>query len=207
MNGTNQVVKIRNLTMSGTAGGSSAIKVTGSGTLILENCIFDNFLGLALDIEPNGLFNLAITNSRISNSGAGALIKPAAGGSLTGTLDGVTITGNSGGGLKADATNGPVTVDFSNSTITNNAGNGMNAAYGAGGHAMFNIHNSVIAKNGAARIQANGLFAAALVDTTLLDSNAAGATSAVNSGRVITYGTNRVFGTAGSGFTGSVPLQ
>jgi hypothetical protein len=208
MQGNNQVLTIRNLTINGTGtSANAAIKVTGNGTLIIENCVFENFSGATLDIEPNGPLNLVITNSRISNSGAGIVIKPSAGGSLTGTFDGVTITGNSGGGMKTDTTNGPVTVDISNSTITNNAGNGLNAVYGAGGHAMFNIHNSVIANNGGAGIQANGLFAAALVDTTLLDSNATGATSAINSGRVISYGTNRVFGIAGSGFTGSVPLQ
>ena len=87
MHGTNQVVKIRNLTFSGAAGGYPAIQATGSGTLILENCVFENFTasgaGPALDIEPNGAFNLVVTNSRISNSAAGVVIKPAAGGTVT----------------------------------------------------------------------------------------------------------------------------
>src|SRR5580704_18038093 len=40
----NNMVKIRNLTISGSPGGDGpAINFTGSGTLILENCIFDNF--------------------------------------------------------------------------------------------------------------------------------------------------------------------
>ena len=111
--------------------------------------------------------------------------------------------------MKSDSTNGAVKVDISNSTISNNAGNGMNAVGGAGATTMniLNLSHNVIASNGSAGIQANGTFAAALVDTTLLDSNVIGATSAINSGRVITYGTNRVFGPAGSGFTGAVPLQ
>ena len=209
LQGNNQVFTIRNLTINGTAGSANAaIKVTGSGTLIIENCVFENFASVsALDIEPNGPFNLVVTNSRISNSAAGVLIKPAAGGSVTATFDGVTIADNMGGGMKTDTTNGPVTVDISNSTITKNAGNGLNAVSGAGGPNMLNLSHDVIASNGVAGIQANGIFAAALVDTTLLDSNATGATSSVNSGRVITYGTNRVLGIAGSGFTGSVPLQ
>jgi hypothetical protein len=72
---------------------------------------------------------------------------------------------------------------------------------------MLNIRNSVIADNGAAGIQANGANAAALLNNTLLDSNATGATSAVGGGRVLTYGNNSVVGPLGSGFTGSVPLQ
>src|ERR1700722_18172413 len=131
--GTNQEVRIRNLTISGLAGGYPAIKVTGSGTLIIENCVFENLPGIALDIEPNGPLNLVIKNSRVSsNTAAGVLIKPTAGGSGTATFDGVTITNNAGG-LKTDTTNGAVRVDISNSTINNNANNGLIAIGGAGG--------------------------------------------------------------------------
>jgi Right handed beta helix region len=205
--GTNQEVRIRNLTISGLAGGYPAIKVTGSGTLILENCVFENLPGTALDIEPNGAFNLIVTNSRISNSASGVLIKPAAGGSVTAAFNGVTIANNTGGGLKTDTTNGLVSVDISNSTINNNVGNGMNAVSGAGGTNMLNIKNSVIARNGSAGVQANGASAAALVNNTLLDTNVAGATSAVGGGRVLTYGNNQIVGTPGSGFTGTASLQ
>jgi hypothetical protein len=205
--GTSQVVKIRNLTISGALTGYPGINVVGSGTLILENCVFENIRGAGLDIEPTGPLNLVMTNSRISNSSSGVLLKPAAGGSVTATFNGVTITDNIGGGIKTDATNGLVSVDISNSTISNNGGNGMNAVGGAGGTNMLNIHNSVIAKNRSAGIQANGTNAAALIDTTLLDTNTAGATSAVGSGRVLTYGNNRIIGTLGSGFTGTVVLQ
>jgi hypothetical protein len=204
----NQVFKIRNLTFDGTSSsGDPAISVTGSGTLILENCVFENLTGTAINIEPTGPLNLIIKNSRISNNASGVLIKPAAGGSVTATFDSVTIADNTGGGVKTDTTNGLVNVDISNSTISNNGGNGMNAVGGAGGPAMFNIHNSVIAKNGAAGVQANGASSAALIDTTLLDSNVAGALSTVGGGRVLTYGNNRIVGSSGTGFTGPTPLQ
>jgi hypothetical protein len=204
---TNQVVKIRNLTISGAGGGYPAVKVTGGGTLILENCVFDNLPGTALDIEPTAPLNLVITNSRISNNAAGVLIKPAAGGSVTATFNGVTIADNSGGGLKTDTTNGTVSVDISNSTISNNGGNGMNAVGGASGANVLNIRNSVIARNGSAGVQANGATAAALVNNTLFDTNVAGATSAVGGGRILTYGNNSMVGLPGSGFTSSTPLQ
>ena len=180
---------------------------SGGGTLIFEDCVIEDAGGTALDIEPPVPFNLVVTNSRISTNAAGVLLKPAAGGSVTATFDRVTITGNSGGGVKTDTTNGPVSVDISNSTISNNGGNGMNAVGGAGGTNMLNIHNSVIAKNGSAGVQANGTNAAALIDTTLLDTNTAGAISAIGSGRVLTYGNNRIIGALGSGFTTSAPLQ
>ena len=190
-----QVVKIRNLTFNGRAsGGGGAIEVRGSGTLIIENCVFENFAnGTALEVDQSsGAVNLVIINSRISNNAAGVLIEPfVIGGGITlkptvkATFDRVTITQNSGGGIKINSATAPVTVDITASEITNNAGNGLNAVSGSGASAMFNIGHSVIADNGAAGIQANGANASALVDATLFDSNATGATSAVSSGRIL----------------------
>jgi hypothetical protein len=71
---------------------------------------------------------------------------------------------------------------------------------------MLSIHNSVIAKNGAAGVNATGTNGAALVNTTLLDSNAS-AISIASGGRILTYGNNRIVGTAGAGFTGTATLQ
>jgi hypothetical protein len=208
LTGTNQVVKIRNLTFNGTSGGAIAIiKVFGGGTLILENCVFENFPGFALDIEPIGAFNLVVKNSRISNNtAAGVLIKPAAGGSVTATFDGVTITNNAGG-LKTDTTNGAVRVDISNSNISNNANNGLIAIGGAGGQNIMNLSRDVIASNGQAGIEVSGTTAGAIVDTTLLDSNTLGALSAVSSGRILTYQNNRIVGSPGTGFTGTASPQ
>jgi hypothetical protein len=201
------VVKFQHINFSGLGTITNLIKVIGGGTLILDDCVLEDFSGVALDIEPTAPFNLVVTKSRISNSGAGVLIQPATGGSVTATFNGVTIVDNNGGGLKTNTTNGPVSVDISNSTISNNAGNGMNAVSGAGGANMFNIHSSVIADNGSAGVQANGTSAAALIDTTLLDSNGAGALAAIGSGRILTYGNNRIVGSAGTGFTGPAALQ
>jgi hypothetical protein len=207
VSGSNIVVKFKHAGFSGLATVTSMVKVAGGGTLIFDDCIFEDIVGTALDIEPTGPLNLVITNSRMSNNAAGALIKPAAGGSVTATFNGVTVDGNSGGGLKADTTNGPVGVDISNSTISNNTGNGLNAVGGAGGPAIFNIHNGVIAKNGTAGVQVNGTTAAAMLDTTLLDSNASGATTVINGGHILTYGNNRIVGSSGSGFTGTASLH
>jgi Right handed beta helix region len=208
-------VKIRNLTMSGglggPSGGISAIKVTGSGSLIIENCVFENFFGPeaapALDIEPNAALNLVVANSRIStNEAGGILLKPAAGGSVTATFDHVTITNNAGG-LRTDTTNGAVRVDISNSTISNNANNGLIAIGGTGGTNMVTVKNGVIASNGQAGIEASGANAAVLVNNAVLDSNTGGALQAVSSGKILTYQNNTVIGSPGSGFTGTAAPQ
>jgi hypothetical protein len=202
----NGSLRIRNLTINGQGGGFPAIKVTGSGNLVLENCVFEAINGsAALDIEPNAQLNVVIANSRISSSTSGILFKPATGGFINATLDRVTVTNNVGGGIKSDSSSGLVTVDVTDSTISNNGGNGINAV-GAGDN-VFNIEHSVISKNAVAGVQANGPTTGAIISRTLFDQNAGGATSALAGGNIFTYGDNRIVGLSGSGFTSSAPLR
>jgi hypothetical protein len=205
-NGSNITLTFRNMAFDGVGGPPSALQMIGSGTLIFENCVFQNFSGIALDIEPNGAFNLVIKNSRISNSSAGILLKPAAGGSINATLDHVTITGNAGGGIKTDSANGIINLDITESEISNNNGVGVNARSG-GSLNMVSVKNSVITKNSAQGVQANGANVGVTVQTTLFDQNTSGATSVVAGGHISTYGNNSIVGSSGSGFTGTASLQ
>jgi hypothetical protein len=186
----------------------TGIKLVSGGALHIENCTFRNFSTAGIELAPTNAAKLYVANSTMQHSGSGVLINPSSGGSVAASFDHVAITENTGGGLKTETTtSGPVTVDISNSTISYNAGNGMNAVSGAGGANMLNLIHDVIASNGNAGVQANGSNAAALIDTTLLDSNVAGATASVASGRLLTYGNNHIVGSAGSGFTGTAPSQ
>jgi hypothetical protein len=206
----NLTMTFRNMAFNGVGGATSAVKVgsSGSGTLIFENCVFANFSSTALDIGPNGPLHLVIRNSRISDGGTVAVVlKPASGGSINATFDHVTVTGNGGGGIRLDTTNGPVTVDVTDSVSSNNAGNGFGLIGGAGGAALLSIHNTVIATNGQAGVSASGATAGVMIDTTLLDSNGTGATLVGSGGHILTYISNRIVGSAGSGFTGSAALQ
>jgi hypothetical protein len=215
---SDQVVKIRNLTFNGqTSGGGGAIEVRGSGTLIIENCVFENFAnGTALEIDPSdGAVNLVIINSRISNNAAGVLIRPLVIGgginmkpSVNATFDHVTVAQNSGGGIHTDSSDGPITVDIADSTISDNASNGFNVTSGTGPHNnMVNIIRTTIANNGLVGIQSGGSNAAVLLNASTLDSNTNGATDALTGARIVSYGNNQIIGAPGSGFTGSAALQ
>jgi Right handed beta helix region len=188
-------------------GGLSGVKFIGGHSLHIENCTFNSLTSAAVSIMPTTASNVFVTDSKFRTNATGVLIKSSTGASVAASFVRVTITSNNGGGIKIDTTNGPVTADITDSEISGNSGNGLNAVGGAGGPAMFNIHNSVIAKNGVAGVQVNGATAAAMIDTTLLDSNVSGATSVVAGGHMLTYGNNRVVGTAGSGFTGTASLK
>jgi hypothetical protein len=210
LDGANMSVKIRHMSYISdnkpNTSGVSGILIGGSGTLILEDCLFEGFTGTALDIEPNGPLNLVIKNCRFSTSTGGILLKPQAGGSVKATVDHVTVTGNSGGGIKTDSTNGVVNLDVSDSEISNNGGNGINAVAGPAQN-IVSIRNSVIARNGVAGVQANGVNAGVLLATTLLDQNTAGALSVAAGGNLFTYGNNSIVGAQGASFTGSATLQ
>lgn len=209
--GNGTVIKVRNLTFNGQfagTGAAGALITSGSGsTLVLEDCVFENFSGVAIQIAANGPFTLILRNVRMVNNGAGVVLKPGAGGSINTTFDHVTISRNNGGGIKTDTTSGAVTLDVTDSVVSSNAGNGINAVGGAGGQNMVSVKNSVIAKNGTAGVQANGANAGVMIATTLLDQNAAGALSVVNGGNLLTYGNNSIVGPQGSNFTGTAPLK
>jgi hypothetical protein len=203
---TNMTVRIRHLSFWNSGYYNFEILIQGSGTVTFEDCVFTDAPGAAIDLEPTGPLTIVIRNSRIANGSSGMLFKPAAGGSINATLDHVVVTNNAGGGIKADSTNGAVNLDITNSEISNNGGNGINLV-GAVNQTMLNLGHTVIAKNGVAGLQASGATAAALVDTTLFDTNTSGATSAIGGGRIVTYGDNHIVGSSGSGFTGTAPAQ
>jgi hypothetical protein len=80
-------------------------------------------------------------------------------------------------------------------------------AVGPSNNVVVNITNDVIASNGNYGIQSSGGNAAVLVNSTSILDNTVGATASVSGGRLLTYGNNRIFGSPGSGFTGTASLQ
>ena len=176
------------------------------GTLILENVHFNGAIVNEINAQPVSPSTLIVRNCVFDNGGDAIVLKPSAGGSLSAVFDHVTISGNTGGGIKTDSANGIVNLDITDSVISNNNGVGVNARSG-GSLNMVSIKNSVIAKNAAAGVQANGANVGVMVQTTLFDQNASGATSVVAGGHISTYGNNSIVGSSGSGFTGTASLQ
>jgi hypothetical protein len=187
-----------------------AIEADQAAAVIVDNVHMTGVANSAIAVYASSAIKIAVSNCIINNSNAGILVQPGSGGSVAATLDHVLIENNNGGGVKIDSTRttGSVTVDVSNSTVSLNAGNGLNALSGAAGGAnILSLRNTVVAANGTAGVQANGANAAALIATTLLDSNVGGALSGVAGGRLLSYGNNSIVGSSGTGFTGSAPLQ
>ena len=202
LSGNNLVITIRNLTINGRLGGNPAIAVFGSGSLVLENCVFEDIgRGPAIDIEPNGAFDVVITNSRISNSSSGVLLKPSAGGGVNATFDHVLVESNVGGGIRVDGTGGgPVKVAITDSSISLNGSNGVNAVSGPSGNVRVNLIRDVIASNGLAGVQSNqsnGGSASVTVSQSTLSSNGS-AWSIIGGATLLSYQNNEVTGTTGT---------
>jgi Right handed beta helix region len=207
INGPGIEVVIKNITVFSHTSGS-CISLTNGATLRLDNVTMIGCGATAMQLEPTAASSVVVSNSVMTNSSGGVLIEPGSGGSVKATFDHVKITQNTGGGFKIETANGPVTADIIDSVISNNGGNGINVVgNGPGLPGIVSIKNSVIAGNGAAGVQANGNNTGVLVQTTLFDQNAAGATTIVNGGTMITYGNNSIVGSNGSGFNQTAQLH
>jgi hypothetical protein len=184
------------------------INISAAAVVRLEQCKISGFGAAGIKVAPSaGNVTVKIQDSTISTNGSGVLVAPTGSGSVSISIDRSRIENNTGGGVKTDTTSGAINVSISDSSVSFNGGSGLNAVGSGAGANTLNLIRDVIAKNGTAGVQANGATAAALVNSTMLDSNATGATSVVAGGRVLTYGNNSIVGSPGSGFTGPAALR
>jgi hypothetical protein len=214
--GANDVVTLRGLTFTNVGNARQVgVQIFNAQRVNIDNCTFLATTGAAILVTPNTEFqpitlapniDLNIQNATIYNSASGIQVTSVPSVSVSVAVDGSQIKNNIGGGIKLDGSGGgPITAAISDSTISLNGSNGLNAV-GSSANVMVNLLRDVIASNGLTGVQANGTAAAVLLNSTVLSNNGA-ATSAVNGGRVTTYGNNSIVGPAGSGFTGSAALQ
>jgi hypothetical protein len=214
--GPNDVVTLRGLTLNNSDGFADefGVLVYNARQVNIEKCTIRGMTMPGIALAPNAgggtltsSISLKIADTVVTGSSTGIKLASVPGVTVSAVLSRAQIDNNVGGGLRADVSGGgSATIDLVGSSVSLNGGNGINAIAGAGQN-IVSIKDSVIAKNAAAGVQANGVNAGVLVQTTLLDQNAAGATSVVNGGNMFTYGTNSIVGSAGSGFNHAAGLQ
>jgi hypothetical protein len=212
--GANDVVTLRGLVINGQDMPNFApVQINNAARVNIENCLILNGNPAGILVHPFTVGPLApsmevkIQDTTINSSSSGIKMTPVQGVTISAVITRSQIDNNEGGGIKADTSSGgAATTTISDSDISFNGGNGINLVSGANQN-IASIKNSVIAKNAVAGVQANGANAGVLVQATLFDQNASGATSVVGGGRISTYGNNSIVGSAGSGFTGSAALQ
>jgi hypothetical protein len=214
--GATDVVTLRGLVLDGSVdSNTSGVLIFNAARVNIENCVIYNSSNPGIYVAPGtagqpvtlaSTIDIKVQDTTVSRGGAGINITSVPGVQVNAAITRSQIDNNTGGGVRVDASaGGAITATISDSHISLNGGNGLNAV-GSSSNVMVNLLRDVIASNGVAGVQANGASAAVLVNSTALLNNTS-ALSAVNGGRILTYGNNSIVGTPGTGFTGTASLQ
>jgi hypothetical protein len=198
--GTGQVVRIRNMTFNGGASGGPAVRVIGGATLIVENCVFENFAtgnATAIEFVPNSAAQLIIKDTIISNNGSGTtgggiVVQPAGSGSSANvTLDRVHLDKNVTGMFLNAGVGETVRAVISNSTVSGNAFTGV-YALSSGGVLTVVMDRSTVANNGGTGLLSQGANSFVFVNGATITGNDTG-WLATGGGSLVTEGTNSVY--------------
>lgn len=206
--GVNDIVVLRGLTLDGGAGGNNGIRILGSGTVHVENCVINNFTGKGIDFQPTGAARLFVKDTIIRNNlgvatGGGILVKPGVGGSATVVVDNVRMERNALFGLRAED-NSKVTVR--NSVATGGGSNGF-LAFSTSGVVELSIEDSAATYNATNGVKSEGNNAFVRISNMLITGNAMGL-SAVSGGDILSFQNNRNDGNTANGApTGNISEQ
>jgi len=199
INGAGINVRLRGLSINGTGGGFSGIRIVAAAKVHIEDCqIFGFTAGAARgidDVRSTGGF-LFVTNTSLRSNGDGVGIKPSAGSVAIQTFfDHVRLEGNTNRGVFASSGS---RVTISNSLIANNANHGLFVESPAG-IAELHAETCVIAANGTG-VQANTGATARISNLHIVGNTAA---LAASGGTFATFGNNKIAGNGSNTVPGS----
>lgn len=214
------VAIIHGLNMIGDASWAYPVNVSGSGTVVLDGLKFggstDFLYGGAVGgilVTPSGPLNLTIANSTIGASGrdptgAGVLVKPAAGGSTRMALERTVVSGNAFG-VAFDGSNSTAGINaiIKDSMISGNLQDGIVATTSAG-HAPVGVFVSGSASsNNAYGIRSIGPNVTVRLENTKVTGNNTGLVAS-SGGALLSHGNNAIQANGVKGaFTGSLALE
>lgn len=173
VNAPGSTVILRDLDIEGVGTGLNGINVIAVGALRIENLRIYGFTQNGINFSPaNTPSRMIVNDSSISNNGG----------------DGILDTqGTSGSGGNR--------VTLRNDKIDANTGNGVEIQGPAGGgfNAVVNSYNTALSDNGGAGVLSNGVSATARISQDTITGNVTGLL-ATNSGKIISFGNNSIFG-------------
>jgi hypothetical protein len=206
------VVKLRNLTINGTVGGSIGIQFLNGHSLYVENCKISGFHGsgsgggVGIRFLPQSgttgrLFvkDSVITDNGQAASGGGIVVQPHDNGSSARVvIDHTRVEGNTYG-IFGNGTNttGTISMTVTDSVVANNAVDGITsytpAHFNGGGNTFTIVQRSSSVQNGNTGIVAIGPGAYVLLTDTLVASNVWGL-GTDQGGHILSYQDNEVIG-------------
>jgi len=193
-----QTVRIRNLNLNGTGGGTrsglNGIRILQAQMVFIEDVLATDFVQRGISDERNVDSRLNVTNTILRNNGGDGIgVSPSSGSArIDVALDRVASVGN---GTGMTFNNGP-RVMINNSTSSNNLSSGIESTSTVGATTV-NVNRSMISSNGVALLT-TGTSMLRFSDTDIA-FNATGF-----SGATLTFGTSRITGNL---VVGTVPTH
>jgi hypothetical protein len=206
INGANAVVKLRNLTINGNghSSGAAGILVTNAATVIVENCVIQNFSGTGSDAIVAATSNplqLNVADTLIANNWLGIDIRVSSSGAVGFLVDRVRVETNGGGGygLRADGLNGTgaLTGFIRDSVVTGYATIGIFAVTSTNASPVTVSLDRTHVANNAVGITSQGGPAVILNNSTIQTNNTG--LSASSGGAIFSYGNNAINGNQPNG--------
>jgi hypothetical protein len=206
--GPNDVVILRDLSINGVGTGTNGIRFLTGGALHIQGCNIHGFNAspaLGIDFAPSGISRLFVENTTIrnngvfaSNVGGGIRIQPTGAGGAGTSMRDVTVDRN----VTGIWVNNEASLFIRDSVIAGNSMNGLMAESIAGVRARaFLDHVSVFA-NQEAGIVSSGSNAIVRITDVSISGNFTGGLSAISSGQILSFGTNK---NAGNGVADGAP--
>ena len=206
---TGGVVSFRHVIFDGAAGGGGAVSIQGGGSVVFEDCSFQNFVSSApqeaVQFAPlvTGA-QLAIADSVFASngttgSGGAIFVQPAAGITASAVIERTQITGNTYGIVANGFGSGTALVEVRYSSIASNTFDGIWAVT-TGTTATVVVEHSSSIRNGGSGANAQGAGAYVSLSDSTVAWNATGLTAS-GGGLVLSYKNNIIAGNLSPGVT------
>jgi hypothetical protein len=198
------VVRLRNLKMSGSLGlnTSSAIAFTDGAALILENCLIQHYVGIAITFRPSAPGSQLLSKDSVSSnngtapsSGGGLQVAPQSGGSAGVVLDHATFNFNVTA-IVLNSGSGSIGGTMRDSLVASNRSNGILTQ--AGSFISLLIDRSLLSNNVGSAIQSSGASSFVRIGSSTISANDTGV-SVASGGTVQSFKDNKIFGNSTDG--------
>jgi|KBSSwiStaDraftv2_1062776.scaffolds.fasta_scaffold319330_1 hypothetical protein len=204
--GPTDVVNLRGLTLNG-QGTGLGIHVLAAGRVNIQNCVIQQF-GTGVNVPTSVDIRVKIQDSTIINNTNGVSFVPGTA-VVNAAIDRSRIDNNSGIGVIANgAFGGAVGLAMADSSASLNGIHGVVArSTGNNAHVAVTLMRNNFVGNQQFGVQADGATSFVAVGDSMFANILGGAVQFVSGGVLVTYGTNQIFGPAGTGFSGPIGLQ
>jgi hypothetical protein len=207
---SNSLVTFRHVIFDGTTigGAGGAVQITG-GTVVFEDCTFQNFNaatpGEAVQFAPTVAgAHLTITDSVFANNGfagggGGVIVQPAAGITAGAVIERTQFAGNTYGIAAGGAGGGTALVEVRYSTTASSIYDGIYVVT-EGSVASVVVEHSASVRNGGSGMNAQGSGAYVSLRDSTVDWNSTGL-AAGGGGVILSYQNNMIAGNISPGVT------